>query len=60
MTITAHDIKRQVLETLDGWSDEHDVDGIVSECIDKFGRCDISDVPSDYWNVVYNHRLTSE
>lgn len=55
------DIQRQVHESLTDFADEHDIDAIVDEILDRygdqFGKIDgIEEVPDEeYWEIVQRH-----
>lgn len=51
------DIQRQVHESLTDFADEHDIDAIVDEILDRYGSVDgIEEVPDEeYWEIVQRH-----
>ncbi len=51
------DIERQVFESLTDFADEHDINAIVDEILDRHGRIDrIEEVPeAEYWAIVERH-----
>ena len=58
MTITDRDIATQVTESLTDHADSHDVDGIVRDIIDRYGRVNIDTIDhDDYWTLVETHAV---
>jgi hypothetical protein len=56
--ITAVDVRRQVLETLEGVDGDYDLGTLVGTVIARFGLCDVDDLPSrQYWAIVDSCRL---
>lgn len=58
-TITDQDIAYQVSTSLDGFIDDYNIDDIVRDIIDTYGRVNIDDIDSDeYWAIVERHDTT--
>lgn len=50
------DIQRQVSDSLTDFADEHDIDAIVDEILDRYGSVGIEEVPDEeYWEIVQRH-----
>ena len=50
------DIQRQVSDSLTDFADEHDIDAIVDEILDRYGCVGIEEVPDEeYWEIVQRH-----
>lgn len=61
MTFTDHDMRDQVIRTLDGLHTEYDVQGIVDTLQKAYGTVDIVTIPSaDYWCVVSENYKDAE
>lgn len=60
MTITDHDMRTAVIETLAGTAGDYDIRGIVDEIQRVYGTVDIDAVPSEaYWEIVARHDFTA-
>jgi hypothetical protein len=60
-TITADDITRQVIESMAGFEDDYDIEGIVSEIISEHGLIDIDAIPDQpYWDMVARHDVSGK
>ena len=56
MTITSHDVANQVEHSLDGYTDEFDVQGIVRDIVDTYGAVDIDAIESEsYREIIARH-----
>lgn len=59
MTINSRDIRDQVTASLPGYEGDYDIDEIVADLIQEFGRRNIDDMPTDrYWAIVAKHDST--
>ncbi len=58
-TFTDHDLRDQVIASLDGREDDFDVPGIVDEVQSAYGTVHIDKVPhAIYWGIVERHDNT--
>lgn len=59
MTINSRDIKDQVIEALAGDEDDYDLDEIVADLIQRFGRVHVGTMPSrEFWDIVADHDIS--
>lgn len=55
-TITDHDMRDQVAESLGSEGGEYDIPAIVDEIQEHYGTTHIDNVPHDaYWTIVLRH-----
>lgn len=58
-TVTDHDMRNQVAETLGSEGADFDIEGIVSEIQSAYGTVHIDQVPhAVYWGIVERHDST--
>lgn len=58
-TFTDRDMRDQLMRALDGDARDFDVPRLLDDLIERFGVCDIDDIPSEsFWRVVAAHDVS--